>query len=109
MRGPQAVAAATSIVAGGLRQRAGKILPGAVVGNEHRQPGQVGQAVGMVIEQGADDDMRKRAVAGVFQAAQRSRYCSLSLTWAQSSASGSGSLLSMMTFHSLASWAFSAM
>ena len=88
------------------RQDAGKILPGTVVGDEHRQPGQVGQAVNMLIKQMTCGSVRQR---GRVQAVQRSRYLILSLTPAHSSASGSGPLLSMMTFHSLASWALSAM
>lgn len=57
-----------------LRQYAGKILTGAVIGDEHRQPGQVGQAVSVLVEQSVGDGVRQRRAAQGFQADQRSRY-----------------------------------
>ncbi len=95
--------------AGALCQYTGKILPGTVVGDEHRQPGQIGQAVGVLVEQKAGGGVRQRRAARDFQGVQRSRCLILSLTPAHSSASGSGSFFSMMTFHCLASSAFNAM
>ena len=54
--------------AGGLRQNACKVLSRAMIGDEHRQPGQVGQAVGVVVQQGVGDGVRQGWAAQGFQA-----------------------------------------
>ena len=92
-----------------LCQGTGEIEPGAMIGNEYRQTGEIGQAVGMLVEQVTGDGVRQCRTAQGFQARQRSRYWRLSLTPAHSSASGSASFFSMMTFHTLARSALSAM
>jgi len=90
------------------RQRAGEILSGAVVGDEH-DSARTGRAGDRRVDRaGGGNDMRQRGAHGIFSGSAL-QVLELVLDLGHSSASGSGPLLSMMTFHCLASSALSAM